>query len=205
MATRDKITDAFASYFGVLHLARHWLLFLCTLNMICCASSDYLINSFTQSVGAGNYTYYKLSKEGNVQLVLNSIDGDADLFISDITLYPDYKNYKLQATSCGEDIIDVPASFTRPIGVGIYGHSSHTLSRFRLDVYVEETGHKSATGSLSSSHTPFQKANKVHTGKEEEESILWTIFVGILKIIFDILLWDTDVYTKQRKITSITK
>ena len=150
--------------------------------------AEYLMNSFTQVVGAGNYTHFKLTKEGDVRLVLNTLEGDADIYISDTTLFPDFENYELQASTCGEDMVLIPEDFKRPIGIAIYGHPAHELSQFRLDVYIGEppntaeqsvpTGFQSRAGSgPKKSHEP-----------EQEDSLLWNIFVGLLKIIFDVLL-----------------
>ena len=144
------------------------------------------MNSFTQHVGGGNYTHYKLTKEGDVRLVLNTIEGDADLYISDNTLYPDYENYELQAVSCGEDTVFISDDFERPIGIAVYGHPSHDQSYFQLDVYVSDVGQASE----QSFSVPSKKGlnTKRNSEGEEQESILWNIFVGLLKIIFDVLL-----------------
>ena len=150
------------------------------------AHAKYLLNSFRQEVGGGNFTYYKLTREGTVMLVLETIQGDADLYISDKTSTPDWENFELQAVTCGLDEVVVPVSMKRPVGVGVYGHPAHELSIFDLHVYVSDDG-DDGTG-----HAPYSGrnagGNRESADGEEEESILWTIFVSILKIILDILV-----------------
>ena len=146
----------------------------------------YLLSSFTSKVGAGNFTYYKLTREGNILLKLHTIEGDADLYVSDKTLQPDWMNYELQCTTCGEDVIEITADLKRPVGIGVYGHPFHDESHFQLSVFMETAGHSTSQGhSHSSSNFGHSRSN----GDEEgEESVLWSVFVGILKIIIDILV-----------------
>ena len=151
--------------------------------LFCYTQAKYLLNSFRQEVGGGNFTYYKLTREGPVLLVLDSVHGDADLYISDKSSTPDWENYDLQAVTCGMDEVEVPVDMKRPVGVGVYGHPSHELSVFDLHVYVAEDGE------ASSEHATYNSRKSGHREQvEDEESILWTIFVSILKIILDILV-----------------
>ena len=152
--------------------------------------AGYLLHTFSGKVGNGNYTYYKLSKEGNVRLVLETTLGDADLYISDQTLTPDFENYESKSATCGEDEVYIPTESKRPVGVGVYGHTSHDISHYRLHVYIDDEGTRGGThmGTFSSGSTTGQHKPSLNNPKDEEESLLWTIFVGILKIIFDILV-----------------
>ena len=70
--------------------------------------AEYLLHTFSGRVGSGNYTYYKLSKEGNVRLILETTLGDSDLYISDQTLTPDFEIYDLKSATCGEDEVYIP-------------------------------------------------------------------------------------------------
>ena len=114
--------------------------------------AEYLLHTFSGQVGSGNYTYYKLSKEGNVRLILETTLGDSDLYISDQTLTPDFDIYDLKSATCGEDEVYIPAQSKRPVGVGVYGHFSHEVSHYRLHVFVDDEGSKGGThmGSFSS-------------------------------------------------------
>ncbi len=153
----------------------------------------YLLSTFSGKVGGGNSTYYKLTRDGNIRLILDSTTGDGDLYASDKTLNPSWDNYELQASSCGMDIVDIPSNMPRPVGIGIYGHPFYEESHFYLSVYIDSSVQQSyynPSGSQSqhsNSHAAsnFGRAKAVET---EEESVLWSIFVGILKIVFDILV-----------------
>lgn len=140
--------------------------------------SDFLAYKFTGSVGAGNFSYFKLRRDGIVKLVLDSTAGDADLYISSATLSPDYANYELCSTTCGPDDILIPSEMNRPIGVGIFGHPSHEISEYELSVWLDASA-------MSSNGDKIH----FHSGKnDEEESLFWSILVGVLKLLLDMLV-----------------
>jgi len=97
--------------------------------------------SLDGTVESGNYTYFSYSGDYKISLILRTISGDADLYVSQSdsmgrTVKPRYdlSGHDLQSVTCGEDRIDIPDEFERPIGIGVFGHPSHELSRFTLDV-----------------------------------------------------------------------
>lgn len=144
-------------------------------------------------IGAGNYSYLRLNHDGRIILHMLSLKGDADLYVSDKTLRPDFDTYKLQSVTCGHDVVVVPGDFVRPVGIGIYGHPSHLESEFEMRVFYDQSA---LTEDLfqKNSYSPEQnheqsKYPQTGTGEEleEEEPILWTILIGILKIILEIL------------------
>ena len=81
-------------------------------------------------VGAANYTYYTLGtaagKSVTLTVSLISDDGDADLYIAGRNHHPtfDLEEHDFQSTTCGTDVVTVPAHFVReesPIVIGVYG------------------------------------------------------------------------------------
>uniref|UniRef100_A0A3Q4GPR2 Chromosome 6 open reading frame 120 n=1 Tax=Neolamprologus brichardi TaxID=32507 RepID=A0A3Q4GPR2_NEOBR len=64
-------------------------------------------------IGAGNYSYLRLNHDGRIILHMQSLKGDADLYVSDKTLHPSFDTYKLQSATCGQDVVVVPGDFTR--------------------------------------------------------------------------------------------
>ncbi|KAG7258362.1 hypothetical protein CRUP_001717 [Coryphaenoides rupestris] len=140
-------------------------------------------------IGAGNYSYLRLNHDGRIVLLMRSLKGDADLYVSDKTLRPSFDTYKLQSTTCGQDLLVVPGDFVRPVGIGIYGHPSYMESEFEMRVFYDQTV----------ALDPFERnlsedpdgSKKFPQGSEEdfqeEESIFWTILIGLLKIIVEIL------------------
>ncbi|XP_017572162.1 UPF0669 protein C6orf120 homolog [Pygocentrus nattereri] len=144
-------------------------------------------------IGAGNYSYLRLNHDGRIILHMRSLKGDADLYVSDKTLRPDFDTYKLQSATCGYDMVVVPRDFVRPVGIGIYGHPSHMESEFEMKVYYDQTAltddpfSKDSYFSEESHGQPKHPQQDPEEETEEEESILWTILIGILKIILEIL------------------
>jgi hypothetical protein len=67
-------------------------------------------------------------------------EGDADLYISQYLLHPSYNTseYCLHSATCGTDRVDIPSSFQRPIGVGVYGHGLHPSTIFQLTVVLRD-------------------------------------------------------------------
>jgi len=137
--------------------------------------TEHLIYSFTNTVGAGNFSYFKLHKEGFIILHLTTTTGDADLYVSSTTMSPDFMNYNRKSATCGFDSVEIPVKMPRPVGIGVYGHPAYEESEFVLSVYSDEL--VGSDGIQSSSQRV-----------DEEESILWKIFLGILKILVDIVL-----------------
>jgi len=99
------------------------------------------------------------SKTAAVVLLLFSVDGDADLYVSRTVDKPTYEHgqHDFQSATCGIDRLDInlnaPISFgydfgsskrgqsaKKPLTVGVYGHPSQPLSRYLLKVllFVDE-------------------------------------------------------------------
>ncbi|XP_040821103.1 UPF0669 protein C6orf120 homolog [Ochotona curzoniae] len=127
-------------------------------------------------VGAGNYSYLRLNHEGRVVLRMRSLRGDADLYVSDRTLHPSFDDYELQSATCGRDGVCVPARFRRPVGIGVYGHPSHRDSEFEMKVYLDRT----APGEPAAPAGP-------EPAPADEDSVLWTLAIGVLKLLLELL------------------
>ncbi|XP_064622613.1 UPF0669 protein v1g209471-like [Lineus longissimus] len=145
--------------------------------------AEYILHTFSGEIGAGNYTYYKLTREGDLRLLLSTETGDSDIYVSDKTLHPDFENYELQSVTCGDDEVLIPTSMKRPIGIGVYGHPSHKESKYVMSLMAGSSGQ----GETFNTESDGDAAGNTQ-GEQEEQSILYTVLVGILKIAFDILL-----------------
>uniref|UniRef100_A0A1A8GFH8 Chromosome 6 open reading frame 120 n=1 Tax=Nothobranchius korthausae TaxID=1143690 RepID=A0A1A8GFH8_9TELE len=142
-------------------------------------------------IGAGNYSYLRLNHDGRIILHMQSLKGDADLYVSDKTLHPSFDTYKLQSATCGHDVVVVPGEFARPVGIGIYGHPSHLESEFEMRVFYDQTVPPDPfeKGSYASERERGESkaARAAEDDFQEEESMFWTIMIGLLKIILEIL------------------
>ena len=149
----------------------------------CC--SEQVLQTFTGEVGAGNYTYFTLKREGEITLILDSSEGDADIYISAHNPKPDFENYDLQSSTCGRDIVTIPKEFERPIGIAVYGHVYSKVSKYTMTVVVD---YVESYGRESQSKVSWLPTTVDENGEPKEESVLWMLFVGIIKIIFEILV-----------------
>ena len=137
-------------------------------------SCEQVIQTFDGEIGAGNFTYFTLKREGEVTLILDSIVGDADIYISQETGKPDFENYDLKSATCGEDIVTIPSSYKRPIGISIYGHVYAPLTKYTMKVLMD--------------YSAGVDGRQDSDDYEPEDSLIWTLFVNILKIILEVLL-----------------
>lgn len=94
-----------------------------------------LLQSLKGTIGAENYTYYRLTRVGALQVELVSTVGDADLYVSDKTLNPTFDEYTAQSITCGKDVIEIPESYERPIGIGVYGYPNSETSEYIISIY----------------------------------------------------------------------
>jgi len=162
------------------YISLHWwhvCIILAFIARVAVHGSEFLAYKFTGSIGAGNFSYFKLHRDGLVKLLLESTSGDADIYVSSTTLSPDYTNYELCSATCGPDEVIIPSDMIRPIGVGIYGHPSHEVSEFDLTVWVDRN-----------SMTNNADKGNFNSDGEQEESVLWSIVLGMLKILLDMLM-----------------
>ena len=149
----------------------HLVIFLLT-GLVSC---EYIIQTFDGEIGAGNFTYFTLKKEGDITLILESLEGDADIYVSQNNPKPDYDNYDLKSATCGDDIVTIPSYYKRPIAISVYGHVYAPVSKYTMKVLMDYSTEDSEGAS--------------YENEESQESLIWTLFVNILKIILEILLW----------------
>ncbi|KAM3929875.1 UPF0669 protein C6orf120 homolog isoform 1-T2 [Leptodactylus fuscus] len=171
---------------------------LCTVSCIECFTDDeipeewMLLHVVQGQIGAGNYSYLRLNHEGRIILEMRSLKGDADIYVSDSTLNPSFDDYDLQSTTCGLDVIIVPDKFNRPVGISIYGHPSYLESEFEIKVYYDRTVQEDPFAEASYDPEHLEASQKTQKPaqqdtSQEEESMLRTILIGILKIVLEIL------------------
>ncbi|XP_008993649.3 UPF0669 protein C6orf120 homolog [Callithrix jacchus] len=150
-----------------------------------------LLHVVQGQIGAGNYSYLRLNHEGKIVLRMRSLKGDADLYVSASSLHPSFDDYELQSATCGPDAVSIPAHFRRPVGIGVYGHPSHLESEFEMKVYydgtVEQHPFDEAAYPADGADAAQKHARAPEDASQEEESVLWTILISILKLVLEIL------------------
>ncbi|XP_055472139.1 UPF0669 protein C6orf120 homolog isoform X2 [Psammomys obesus] len=148
-----------------------------------------LLHVVQGQIGAGNYSYLRLNHEGKIILRMQSLRGDADLYVSDSTPHPSFDEYELQSVTCGQDVVFIPAHFQRPVGIGIYGHPSHHESDFEMRVYYDRTVDQYPGEAAYAADPTEASQNQAYAPEEtaQEESVLWTILISILKLVLEIL------------------
>ncbi|XP_059470483.1 UPF0669 protein v1g209471-like [Neocloeon triangulifer] len=144
--------------------------------------SEVRLHSVAGEVGRGNFTYYSLMYDGPISLILHSNRGDCDLYVSQHNSKPTYEphTYCLHSNTCGLDRVDIPELFKRPVGVGVYGHPSHEVCEYLLEVQLER-------GEFGDDPRVSYEPQET-TGHQEEQSLLWGIIVSVAELLLEGLL-----------------
>lgn len=162
-----------------------------------CHCGDHFEETLFGVVGGGNYTYYWLPQPGTVTLQLNSLEGDADLYISSKNLKPtfDVENHELQSTTCGLEQIKVPSFYERPLSIAVYGHPSHDMSLYELKIDIYESAEETNfPNEVHESSKPLSRPASSPNLPEkdepeyEERSVFWTLFLHVLQVLLDLLV-----------------
>ncbi|KAK6019472.1 hypothetical protein OSTOST_14890 [Ostertagia ostertagi] len=92
-------------------------------------------------VGPGNFTRYELKFAYPMRIVLQTLEGDADIYFSytDKSVSYELHTHDASSATCGLDYIDI-LSNPRPSYLGVYGHPSKDVSSYRLLVMVAPDG-----------------------------------------------------------------
>ena len=79
-------------------------------------TADYVSHSVVGEVEQGNYTYYTLRQPGHLYLTLNSLSGDADLYVAGADIERptfSFEEHELSSTTCGEDTVHITPTISR--------------------------------------------------------------------------------------------
>lgn len=186
--------------------------------MLCVnATESRLITSHSGELDADKFAHYELNDKGQFKLVLVSLEGDADLYVSSAHRAVDYANYELQSTTYGVDEIQVDKSLPRPVYISVYAHPYYPKTKYKLYQYAlknvlnyeetnqnegknyaaHETFNSETTSDFMSSDFEHQYYSSAGPGSNHEadedeprpESILWSILLHLLQGVLDALLW----------------
>eukprot|EP00112_Aurelia_sp_Birch-Aquarium-sp1_P019283 Seg4739.1 transcript_id=Seg4739.1/GoldUCD/mRNA.D3Y31 product="UPF0669 protein v1g209471" protein_id=Seg4739.1/GoldUCD/D3Y31 len=149
--------------------------------------AETIISTFVGKLGPGNYSYFKLHEKGTITFVLESLVGDADIYVSKTADRPSFADYDLQAITCGTDIVTVPKAFPRPVNVAVFGHVHSLITKYKLTAILDYEGKYDPSVSQSFSYDQESDWQSEDDDSQSLKSLLWTIIVGILKIILEVI------------------
>lgn len=160
------------------------------LNSLCCLTGGTEFKNYAKfhgEVGAGNFSYYSLSEVGDVTFILYSRKGDADIYVAQEKEFLNFEDYDLSSVTCGVDKVLVPASFSRPVHIGIYGHIHKPLSKYTLVAIINRTDTESIMDQIM-----LEDTQDFDNGKSENSSFfssfIWELLETLLQILLEILL-----------------
>ncbi|XP_044260811.1 UPF0669 protein C6orf120 homolog [Tribolium madens] len=149
-------------------------------------------------VNGQEFVYYKIMHPGNLLLVLESLEGDADVYVSEKTPSPTYHpdSYDFHSATCGTDSVTIPRNMKRPMAVGIYGYSAsnkYTLEVFQLpadtdsNLFEEDDPFKiQVENNVEYTVNEKKEVRKVSKGKKKLKNIpngLWP-FLELFEMLF---------------------
>ena len=145
-----------------------------------------IVRAIQASVYAKNFTYYSMQIKSQFTVVLDSIKGDADLYISENDRQPHYQNldYNISSNTCGRELIVIPDTLKRPIVAGVLGHEQYLISEYNMVILMGEVHPDDAAKIVA----PAPDSNSKQSKSDEKQSLLWDIVSFILKLIVEILL-----------------
>ena len=148
-----------------------------------------LLQTLRGRVSGDNFAYYPITPKFDVTIVVDTLTGDADLYIAEDDRKPHYRDlsYNMSSATYGREIVVVEVgSLKTPIVIGVLGHVVYSETSYQLSVLaglltVDEVNEVlgSAENVVASSH-----GNEESTGSS---SFVETLIV-ILKFIFEVLL-----------------
>lgn len=106
-----------------------------------CTVAYRVINTFHDTVQAGEGKYYSLESRSHVILALYSLEGDADIYGSPTIKNnkPSADSFEYMSASCGLDVIVLPmGEEVRRVSVGIFGHVRHETTQYQVWVVEPE-------------------------------------------------------------------
>ncbi|KAI5651427.1 hypothetical protein NE865_00671 [Phthorimaea operculella] len=155
-----------------------------------------LLDTVAGVVGAGNFSYWQLGHTGPLLVELTSLSGDADLYISE-NIRPGYEvdRNNFSSATCGEDLVNIPADFPRPLGIGVFGHWSHEQSEYSIQIFLDRAAASEPNvfdprNELSGSDgdTRRSRDNVVVRKHEEENKPRFMKLLSLLDMIFEIFV-----------------
>ncbi|KHN85448.1 UPF0669 protein -like protein [Toxocara canis] len=136
-----------------------------------------------------NWSFFELKWEGRLRIILDSLSGDADLYLSYTTKRPGVgvQEHDMLSMTCGLDVLDVPQSAKRPVHLGVYGHPSKSETSYKMLFVMME---KQESEFEDEVNIPPELIHSFETEQEQGDyphSLRETMFT-ILRFMFEVLI-----------------
>lgn len=143
-----------------------------------------IVKTIQDRVYATNVTYYTIKIKTEFTIVLDSLRGDADLYVSENDRQPHYQNldYNMSSNTCGRELIVIPETLIRPVVAGVFGHEQYPVSEYRMTVLMGEVHADDAAKVVS------QDASDGQSNSDEKQSLVWDVFSFLFKLVVEVLL-----------------
>uniref|UniRef100_A0A914VXR0 Uncharacterized protein n=1 Tax=Plectus sambesii TaxID=2011161 RepID=A0A914VXR0_9BILA len=147
-------------------------------------------------VGGGNYSYYSINAAGYVTILLDSLKGDADLYVSSRRKEPRFAldSHEYHSTTCGIDRVDIGHLVPRPLYVAVYGHPSNEVTRYRLLVLAIQVTEKEKLEYAEAPDVPDELIREIGLLEDDGETtnnfgeILLKLLRFLVELAVEILL-----------------
>ncbi|MFH4982325.1 hypothetical protein AB6A40_009034 [Gnathostoma spinigerum] len=141
-----------------------------------------------------NWSYFEIKWPGRIRVVLQSLSGDADLYLSYRLKKPGVgvSEHDMVSASCGLDVVDISQYGKRPVHVGVYGHPSKPKTSYKL-LLMMIPKHDSEFDREISVPVEIISEYNLPTDAEKPSSSLKDSFfsvVGIVSQVFFEILFD---------------
>ena len=167
------------------------------------SSNRTFVSMHDDQVNPSNFSYFTFNNPGVYRIILVSLRGDADLYISTRDKQVSYDNYELSSCTCGIDEIFVDFHTKRPIYIGIYGYSQFHVSYYRLMIELIQTSKQAETivreeFARDTSSEDFDNGDRLHVDTKVSRDIvadkenrpnhvLWNILIWLLNFLLEVL------------------
>eukprot|EP00118_Oscarella_pearsei_P027006 m.310644 g.310644 ORF g.310644 m.310644 type:complete len:177 (+) comp53437_c0_seq1:209-739(+) len=136
-------------------------------------------------IGGDNFTYFPITPKFDLTIVVDTLSGDADLYVGEDNQKPHYLDcsYSMTSATYGREMLAIPKeSLKKPIVIGVLGHVSSPVTEYRLAVLAGLLTGDEVTEVLGS-------ADDINFDMEEKEnSPILDVIITIVKLLLEALL-----------------
>ncbi|KAI6660394.1 hypothetical protein LOD99_13980 [Oopsacas minuta] len=162
---------------------------LCLLYVLpSCLTEGYtILRQQTGIVAISEHAYFSLNHQmlSPLVIVLSSLEGDCDLYVSQqsTTKRPTYQKYDLSSTTCGTDYVITSSSLKYPLFIGVFAYSSGEDCEFQVDIVQLDIDIETPEIQIEFDIERYVGAKENVKEDSEESHIVWTILKFIVQVV----------------------